>query len=151
MKRLDTPEKTNGTGVFGIDVTIPGMLTAVVARLPVFGAKVDGFKADKAKAIPGVKDVVQVPSGVAVVATGFWPAITGRDALEIEWDEGPNAELSTEGMREQYADPGQKVREPSREKTATLSKRFRSPPNGRARSTRCHTSRTPQWSLELRG
>lgn len=103
MKRLDTPEKTNGAGVFGIDVTIPDMLTAVVARLPVFGAKVASFKADKAKAIPGVREVVQVPSGVAVVATGFWPAITGRDALEIKWDEGPNAELSTDGMREQYA------------------------------------------------
>jgi isoquinoline 1-oxidoreductase subunit beta len=103
MKRLDTPEKTNGAGVFGIDVTIPGMLTAVVARLPVFGAKVASFKADKAKAIQGVKEIVQVPSGVAVVATGFWPAINGRDALEITWDEGPNAELSTDGMRAEYA------------------------------------------------
>jgi isoquinoline 1-oxidoreductase beta subunit len=102
-KRLDTPEKTNGTGVFGIDVKTPGMLTAVMARLPVFGAKVANFAADKAKEIPGVKDVVQVPSGIAVVATGFWPAIQGRDALEITWDEGPNAGLSTEGMREQYA------------------------------------------------
>ena len=103
MKRLDTPEKTNGAGIFGIDVTIPGMLTAVVARLPVFGAKVASFNADKAKAVPGVKEVVQVSSGVAVVATGFWPAVTGRDALEITWDEGPNARLSTDGMREQYA------------------------------------------------
>jgi isoquinoline 1-oxidoreductase beta subunit len=103
VKRLDTPEKTNGKGVFGIDIKLPEMLTAVVARPPVFGGKVKSFKADKAKAVLGVKDVVQVPSGVAVVASGFWPAKIGRDALEIVWDDGPNATLSTEGMREQYA------------------------------------------------
>ncbi len=103
VKRLDTPEKTNGKGVFGIDVKLPEMLTAVVARPPVFGGKVKSFNADKAKAVLGVKDVVQVPSGVAVVASGFWPAKIGRDALEIVWDEGPNATLSTQGMREQYA------------------------------------------------
>ena len=103
VKRLDTPEKTNGKGVFGIDVKVPGMLIAVVERPPVFGGKVVSFKADKAKAVPDVKDVVQVPSGVAVVASGFWPAKIGRDALEIVWDDGPNATLSTESMREQYA------------------------------------------------
>ncbi|HMK36640.1 MAG TPA: xanthine dehydrogenase family protein molybdopterin-binding subunit, partial [Desulfomonilaceae bacterium] len=110
MPRLDTPEKTNGAGIFGIDVVIPGMLTAIVARLPVFGAKVVSFKADKAMAVPGVKDVIQVPSGVAVVASGFWPAKVAADALEVVWDEGPHADLSTETMREQYAslakDPG---------------------------------------------
>lgn len=103
VKRLDTPEKTNGKGVFGIDVKLPEMLTAVVARPPVFGGKAKSFNADKAKAVLGVKEVVQVPSGVAVVASGFWPAKIGRDALEIVWDEGPNATLSTQGMREQYA------------------------------------------------
>jgi len=103
VHRLDTPEKTNGKAVFGIDVNIPGMLVALVERPPVFGGKVVSFKADKAKAVPGVKDVVQVPSGVAVVATGFWPAKLGRDALEVTWDDGPNAKLSTEAMREQYA------------------------------------------------
>ncbi len=103
VPRTDTREKTDGKAVFGIDVKIPGMLTAVVARPPVFGGKVVSFKADKTKAVPGVKDVVQVPTGIAVVASGFWPAKVGRDALEIVWDEGPNAKLSTEGMREQYA------------------------------------------------
>jgi len=101
-KRIDTPDKTNGKAVFGIDVQIPGMLTALVARPPVFGGKVVSFKADKAKAVPGVKDVVQVPSGVAVLATGFWPAKLGRDALEIDWDEGPMAKVSTSTMREEY-------------------------------------------------
>jgi isoquinoline 1-oxidoreductase beta subunit len=103
VKRLDTPEKTNGKGIFGIDVEIPGMLIALVARPPVFGGKLKSVKANKAEAVPGVQGVVQVPSGVAVVATGFWSAKRGRDALEIEWDEGPNAQLSTEALFEQYA------------------------------------------------
>ncbi|MEW6117434.1 MAG: xanthine dehydrogenase family protein molybdopterin-binding subunit [Nitrospirota bacterium] len=103
MRRLDTPGKVNGKAVFGMDVYIPDMLTAVIARPPVFGAKVVSIKADRARAVPGVKEVVQVPAGVAVIATGFWPAKKGRDALEIVWDKGPNAQLSTAGMREQYA------------------------------------------------
>jgi isoquinoline 1-oxidoreductase beta subunit len=101
-RRLDTPEKTSGKAIFGIDVTIPGMFTSVVARSPVFGGKVKSFNSDKARAVPGVKEVVQVESGVAVVADGFWPAQKGREALEIVWDEGPLAKLSTEGMREEY-------------------------------------------------
>lgn len=101
--RLDSPAKINGTAEFGIDVHVPGMVTALVARPPVFGGTVAGFKADKALAVPGVLDVVQVPSGVAVVATGFWPAKQGRELLEITWNEGEWARLSTPGMREEYA------------------------------------------------
>jgi isoquinoline 1-oxidoreductase beta subunit len=103
MKRLDTPIKVNGKAMFGLDVSIPNMLTAVVARPPVFGGKVVSVNAIKAKALPGVVDVVQVPSGVAVLATGFWQAKQGRDALEVTWDDGPNAKISTAGLREQYA------------------------------------------------
>lgn len=103
MHRLDTPSKTNGTAQFGLDVYIPGMLTAVVARAPVFGGKVVSFNADKAKAIPGVVNVVQVPSGVAVIAKGFWPAKLGRAKLEITWDEGPGVDISTVEMREKYS------------------------------------------------
>ena len=102
-RRLDTPSKTNGTAQFGLDVYIPGMVTAVVARSPVFGGKVSSFNADKAKEIPGVVNVLEVPSGVAVIANGFWPAKLGREKLEIVWDEGPGASISTAGMREQYA------------------------------------------------
>jgi isoquinoline 1-oxidoreductase beta subunit len=102
-RRLDTPAKVNGSAQFGLDVQIPGMMTAVVARPPVFGGKVVSLNAEKAKAVAGVKDVLQVPSGVAVIATGFWPAKLGRERLEIKWDDGPNANLSTVGMREQYA------------------------------------------------
>jgi isoquinoline 1-oxidoreductase subunit beta len=102
-RRLDTPAKINGQAQFGLDVAIPGMMTVLIARAPVFGGKVRSFNADKTKAVPGVRDVVQVPSGVAVVANGFWPAKQGRDKLEIIWDDGPNASLSTTGMREQFA------------------------------------------------
>ena len=103
MRRLDTPEKTNGKAIFGMDANIAGMLTAVVARPPVFGGNVKSFNGEKAKAVPGVKEVVQIDSGVAVIAEGFWSANKGREALEIVWDEGPLAKLSTEGMRGEFA------------------------------------------------
>jgi isoquinoline 1-oxidoreductase beta subunit len=98
-KRLDTPEKITGRAKFGIDVQFPGLLTAVVARSPVFGGKVRSFDAAKAKAVPGVRQVVQVPSGVAVVADHFWAARLGRDALQVEWDLGPNATLDSAALR----------------------------------------------------
>jgi isoquinoline 1-oxidoreductase beta subunit len=102
ISRLDTAEKTSGTAVFGVDAKAPEMLTAVISRAPVFGGKIKSFNAEKAKAVQGVKEVVQVPSGMAVVADDFWSAKLGCEALEITWDEGVNAKLSTEGMREQY-------------------------------------------------
>lgn len=102
-KRLDTPEKVNGSAIFGIDVKFPGMLTAVISRPPVFGGKVKTFDASKAKAIKGVKDIIEIDSGIAVVAEGFWSAKLGRDALEVVWDDGPNATISTSAMHEQYA------------------------------------------------
>jgi isoquinoline 1-oxidoreductase beta subunit len=105
-RRIDTPDKTNGKAIFGIDAKVPGMLTAVVARPPVFGGKVKTFNAAKARGVPGVKEVIQIDSGVAVIADGFWSAHKGRDALEIDWDEGPLAALSTSGMREQYLNLG---------------------------------------------
>jgi len=101
-KRLDSPEKINGRAQFGMDVQFPGLLTAVVARGPVFGAKVASFDATRARAVPGVRNVVQVPSGVAVVADHFWAAKLGRDALSVEWDLGPNAALDTTTLRQQF-------------------------------------------------
>jgi isoquinoline 1-oxidoreductase beta subunit len=103
MRRLDSPEKVTGRGQFGLDVRLPGMLTALVARPPVFGGAALNVGHDKARAVPGVKAVVEIPSGVAVAATGFWPAKQGRDALEVRWDDGPGATLSTASLREQYA------------------------------------------------
>ena len=79
-------------------------MTAVIARPLVFGGKVKSFNADKAKAIPGVKEVVQIDRGIAVVANGFWPAKLGRDALEIVWDEGALSTLDTKQQTKQYAD-----------------------------------------------
>src|SRR6266852_2387143 len=101
-KRLDSPEKVTGRAQFGMDVRFPGLMTALVARAPVFGGKVKSFNAEKAKALPGVKAVVQVPSGVAVVAEHFWAAKLGRDALEIDWDLGPAAGLDTDKMRGEF-------------------------------------------------
>ncbi len=101
-RRLDTPEKTTGRAQFGMDVQFPGLLTAVVARPPVFGGRVKSFDATAAMAIPGVRKVVQVPSGVAVVADHFWAAKLGRDALKIDWDLGPHASLDSTALREEF-------------------------------------------------
>lgn len=101
-KRLDTPEKITGKAKFGIDIQFDGLLTAVVARSPTFGGKVKSFDASAAKKIKGVRQVVQVPSGVAVVADHYWAARQGRDALKIEWDRGPNANISTDELRKQF-------------------------------------------------
>src|SRR5438132_402044 len=79
------------------------MLVAVVARSPVFGGKVKSFDAAKAKAVPGVRHVVAISSGVAVVADGYWPAKKGRDALEITWDEGSNAGVSSSTISQLFA------------------------------------------------
>jgi len=102
MKRLDTPAKINGTAQFGLDVYLPGVLTVLVARSPVFGGKVKRFDATEARKLPGVQGVYQVPTGIAVAASGFWPAKTARDLLAIEWDEGPGAALSTPKMVAEY-------------------------------------------------
>jgi isoquinoline 1-oxidoreductase beta subunit len=100
--RLDTADKVSGKATFSIDVQLPGMLTALVAHPPAFGGKAKEVRSEAARAVPGVKKVVDVGSGVAVIATGFWAAKKGRDLLEIDWDLGPNASLSSELLREQY-------------------------------------------------
>ncbi|MDB5028983.1 MAG: xanthine dehydrogenase family protein molybdopterin-binding subunit [Candidatus Eremiobacteraeota bacterium] len=97
-RRLDLASKVNGTTVYGIDVQIPGMVYAAIARSPVFGGRVKSFDATKAKAVPGVTDVVQVSNGVAVVAKNTWAAFQGQQALQIVWDEGPNAKMSTASL-----------------------------------------------------
>jgi isoquinoline 1-oxidoreductase beta subunit len=102
-KRLDTPEKVDGSAIFGIDVALPGMLVAVVARPPVFGGGVKRFDASAAQRVPGVRHVVAIDRGVAIVADGYWAAHQGRLALEVEWDGGPLAALDSAAQREQYA------------------------------------------------
>jgi len=95
-KRLDTPEKVTGRAKFGIDVRFPGLLTAVVLRAPTLGATVKKWNADKALRVPGVRKVVQVPTGLAVVADHFWAAQTGREALEAEWEPGAGADFDSD-------------------------------------------------------
>jgi len=98
MPRLDTPDKVSGAAVFGLDVRVPGMVYAAVARCPVFGGRVQSFDPAPALAVPGVQRVVQISSGVAVVADRTWAAFQGKKALKIEWDEGATARWSSDGI-----------------------------------------------------
>ncbi|HET6265639.1 MAG TPA: xanthine dehydrogenase family protein molybdopterin-binding subunit [Usitatibacter sp.] len=113
-RRLDSSDKVTGKAMFGIDVQRPNLHTAVVLHPPVFGAKVVSFNADKVKGVAGVTHVVEVPSGVAVVAKNFWAAKAGRDALTVEWELGPNATVSTPELsakfRETAKTPGKVAR-----------------------------------------
>jgi isoquinoline 1-oxidoreductase beta subunit len=113
-KRLDTPDKVDGRAQFGIDVRQPAMLYAVVARCPVFGGKVASFDATKTKAVAGVKTAIQISSGIAVIADNTWAAMQGRRALDVKWDEGPNANASSESisklLADQMAKPGAEAR-----------------------------------------
>jgi isoquinoline 1-oxidoreductase beta subunit len=104
MRRLDAVERVDAKTVFGMDMKRPNLHTALVAHAPVFGAKVVSFEVQKVRDIPGVTHVVQTSHGVAVVAKSFWAAKKGRDALEIKWDLGPGAAISSEGLRAQYAE-----------------------------------------------
>src|SRR5436309_3448605 len=98
MPRLDTPDKVSGAAVFGLDVRVPGMVYAAVARCPVFGGRVQSVDPAPALAVPGVQRVVQISSGVAVVADRTWAAFQGKKALKIEWDEGATARWSSDGI-----------------------------------------------------
>jgi len=102
MPRLDTSQKTDGSAIFGMDVELPGLLTATIARCPILGGSVKAFDASKALAIPGVQKVIEISSGIAVIADHYWAAKKGRDALSIEWDSGPNPSLSSESILAQF-------------------------------------------------
>ncbi|APW42059.1 xanthine dehydrogenase family protein molybdopterin-binding subunit [Rhodoferax saidenbachensis] len=97
-KRLDTPMKVNGTAEFGIDVKLPGMVYAALEQCPVIGGKVKSFDAAKAKSMPGVIAVVEIPDGVAVVANSWWRANMARKTVNITWDEGAGASLNEKSM-----------------------------------------------------
>ena len=116
IARIDTPAKIDGSAVFGIDVRVPGMLFAVIARCPHFGGKLASCDDSAAKTAPGVKAVFAVPpigfvsgiernfnvaGGVAVVATSTWAAMEGRKALKLSWDKGPGVDESTASLQEQ--------------------------------------------------
>jgi isoquinoline 1-oxidoreductase beta subunit len=102
QKRLDNRVKVTGQAVFGSDVDLPDMLVAVVARAPVHGAAVRSFDDKAARAVPGVVEVKQVPSGVAVLAKHTWAALKGRDALVVDWDARGNDRVSTNALRDAF-------------------------------------------------
>jgi CO/xanthine dehydrogenase Mo-binding subunit len=121
--RFEGASKTNGKAKFGIDSRVEGMQFAVIARCPIFGAKLKSFDATKAKSIAGVRNVFAIDpvsqgafsaGGVAVVADNSWAAIEGRKALDIKWDEGPHRSESTDTLHQQFLDndtkPGKVVR-----------------------------------------
>jgi len=102
QRRLDNLVKVTGQAEFGIDVVRPGMLTAVIARPPAFGAQLRKVDDKAARKIKGVVDVQTIPSGVAVIANNTWSALRGRDALLLDWDLGAAADLSSDKLREQW-------------------------------------------------
>jgi isoquinoline 1-oxidoreductase subunit beta len=123
IPRTDVPSKVDGSARFGLDVRVPGMLYAVVERCPTFGGKAARFDPAKARSLPGVRHVVEIPAvaagahsagGVAVVADSTWAAIQGRKALQIEWDRGPAASESSASLRQDCeriaGQPGKVVR-----------------------------------------
>ncbi|HUL14103.1 MAG TPA: xanthine dehydrogenase family protein molybdopterin-binding subunit [Methylococcaceae bacterium] len=107
-KRLDSRDKVNGKAQFSIDVKVPGMKIATVAACPVFGGKLAGVDEAKAKAVKGVHQVVRLGDAVAVVADHMWAAKQGLAALDIRWDNGPNAKLSTVDIVQQLEAASQK-------------------------------------------
>jgi isoquinoline 1-oxidoreductase beta subunit len=122
-KKGAVPSKVNGSAQFGLDVRVPDMLFAVVARCPTFGGRPAHFDASQAKALPGVLDVFEIPAlgggmftagGVVVVADSTWTAIKARRALQITWDNGPNASESSDALsaalRAAAKKPGKRVR-----------------------------------------
>lgn len=109
--RVDIEPKVDGSARYAMDVRLSDMLTAVVARPPRFGGKVKSFDAEQAKAVPGVTDVVEIPEGVAVVAVDSWTARRGRDALQIEWDDG---EAEMRGSAELLAEYHSLLAQPGR-------------------------------------
>ncbi len=100
IKRRDTAIKINGRAVYGIDMQLPGMLHAVVARCPVIGGKARSFDASAAMQVAGVRQVLEIPHGIAVVADNTWAAIEGRKQLKVDWDEGANSGRDSAGIRE---------------------------------------------------
>src|SRR5207247_5118970 len=117
--RVDSPSKVNGTATYPIDVKLPGLLTALIAWPPSFGAKLVSFDATDAKNVKGVTDIVEVPEGVAVVATGTWAALQGRRALKVQWDESASEDLDSEALLARYRAQAAQPRTPFTKPTTT--------------------------------
>lgn len=104
VRRLDTPDKVNGKARFGIDAKVPGMLVAVMSRAPAKDAKPKVVNEAAAKAVKGVQQVITLPMGVAVLATGYWAAKKGRDALALQWDMPAANKINSATVSEQLDD-----------------------------------------------
>jgi isoquinoline 1-oxidoreductase beta subunit len=108
MPRLDTSMKVDGKAVFGIDIQMPGLLTATVIHPPVFGSKLLSFDASKAKAVPGVRHVLAIDTGIAVVADTFWQAKKGMEALQVKWERSGKDDLNSDFIWKHWAELAQK-------------------------------------------
>jgi isoquinoline 1-oxidoreductase beta subunit len=108
QKRLDSPEKVDGTAVFGLDVRVPGMVYAAIVNSPVFGGTLVSVDDTHAKKIPGVRQVIKFDNGVAVVGDHTWAAKRGAAALDLKWNEGRGADFSTAKVVQQLADASKK-------------------------------------------
>lgn len=109
--RVDGPQIVTGKAIYGLDLTVPGMLYATIKRCPVYGGKLKSFDPAQAKAIPGVIDVKEIPplgpgttthGGVAIIADNTWAALKGQEALLVEWDLGENARYSSESIQHSF-------------------------------------------------
>lgn len=119
LQRVDSVTKSNGQATFGMDLQLPDMLYASIARCPIFGGKLGRYDAAVAEKMPGVHRVVEIPGAVAVIADSFWQAKKAKDAVEIEWDEGGFGSTSSEDLWREYAETADK-QGPVFEKHGTL-------------------------------
>ncbi|HME44184.1 MAG TPA: xanthine dehydrogenase family protein molybdopterin-binding subunit [Syntrophorhabdales bacterium] len=102
MARLDIPGKVAGKAIYGLDVNVPDMLTAVIARPPAYGAKPISFDEQAAMGVKGVRKVAPTPSGIAVVADSTAVALKGREALKVQWDKGSHPDMNSESVERDY-------------------------------------------------
>lgn len=129
VQRIDAPQKVNGSAIFGLDVRVPEMCYATIARCPTLGGSLARFDSSRALQVPNVLQVLQIESGLAVVATNTWAAIQGRQALEITWKPGPNGHVASAQLKAQLVAETQRLAEklaqdPGRTLTATYETPF---------------------------
>jgi isoquinoline 1-oxidoreductase beta subunit len=145
VPRVDSRPKTDGSAQFTADFTAPGLLTALIARPPRFGATVKSIDATAARRVKGVINVVRVPSGVAVVATGFWAAHKGREALRVTWDESRAERRGTEELYAAYRTLATRSGKPAK-RVGDTAGALRGATRSSKPSTSSRTSRTLRWS-----
>jgi isoquinoline 1-oxidoreductase beta subunit len=102
MARLDIPDKVAGTAVYGLDINVPGMLIAVIARPPVYGAKPGSYDEKAAMAVKGVQKVAPTPNGIAVIADSTYAALKGRDALKVQWGAGSHPDMNDASIEKHF-------------------------------------------------